>query len=61
MYVDNLLALTTKSEHLYFIPHDPTIKCKTKYTTLSEQYIVPELQIKKIPVRHWVLQVREFC
>ena len=20
-----------------------------------------ELQIKKIPVRHWVLQVREFC
>ena len=26
-----------------------------------EETLIPELQIKKNSVRHWVLQVREFC
>jgi hypothetical protein len=27
----------------------------------DRQSVYAELQVKKIPVRHWVLQVREFC
>ena len=38
-----------------------TIIIRYDNVTLIPLVLQSELQIKKIPVRHWVLQVREFC